>query len=63
MIQRLINIGVKGKRLKFKGIVYHIYHKEQDKSHIEINEIIERETTEKNLTYIEKGVDQYLKNE
>ncbi|WP_109298780.1 glycosyltransferase family 2 protein [Aquimarina sp. AU474] len=62
MIQRLLNIGIKGKRLKFKGIVYHIYHHEQDKSHIHVNEIIERETTEKKVTYIEKGVDQYLKN-
>lgn len=60
MIQRLINNGVKGKRLKHKGIVYHIYHKEQDKSHIEVNKLIEKETTSKKLTYIEKGVDQYL---
>jgi len=61
MIQRLINIGIHGKRLKFKGLAYHIYHQEQDKSHIEVNKIIERETTDKKLTYIEKGVDQYLK--
>ncbi len=61
MAQRLINVGVKGKRLKFKGIVYHIYHPEQDKSHIHLNELIEKETTEKKVTYIEKGVDQYLK--
>jgi predicted glycosyltransferase involved in capsule biosynthesis len=60
MIQRLINNSVKGKRLKHKGIVYHIYHKEQNKSHIEVNQLIEKETTEKKLTYIEKGVDQYL---
>ncbi|GAA3509393.1 glycosyltransferase family 2 protein [Aquimarina addita] len=60
MIQRLINIGIKGKRLKYKGLVYHIYHQEQDKSHIEVNKIIEKETTEKKITYIDKGVDQYL---
>ncbi|NNC51147.1 MAG: glycosyltransferase family 2 protein [Flaviramulus sp.] len=60
MIQRLLNIGVKGKRLKFRGIVYHIYHKEQDKSHININEIIENETTKKKITFIEKGINQYL---
>ncbi|MCF7561767.1 glycosyltransferase family 2 protein [Sabulilitoribacter multivorans] len=60
MIQRLLNIGVKGKRLKFGGIVYHIYHNEQDKSHININEIIEKETTEKKITFIEKGINQYL---
>ena len=60
MIQRLINIGVQGKRLKFKGLVYHIFHHEQNKSHLEVNRLIEKETTEKKLTYINKGVDQYL---
>ena len=60
MIQRLINIGVRGKRLKFKGIVYHIYHKEQNKSQIGINKLIEEETINKKITYVEKGVDQYL---
>lgn len=60
MIQRLHNIGIKGKRLKFAGIAYHIYHKEQSKSHLEINNEIERLTTEKKLTFIEKGVNQFL---
>ena len=62
MIQRMINIGVKGRRLKFRGLVYHIYHNEKNKSHIHINELIEKQTTEENITYIEKGVDQYLNN-
>jgi len=61
MVQRLINIGIKGKRLKYKGIVYHIYHPEQDKTHIAFNQHIEKETTKKKVTYIAKGVDQYLK--
>ena len=61
MIQRLINIGIKGKRLKFKGLAYHIYHNEQDRSLVHLNEIIEKETTEKKLIFIEKGVNQYLK--
>ena len=60
MIQRLHNIGVNGKRLKFAGIAYHIYHKEQSKIHFEINNEIERQTTEKKLTFIEKGINQYL---
>ncbi len=60
MIQRLLNTGIQGRRLKYAGLAYHIYHPEQDKSHIEVNKIIERETTEKKVTYIEKGVDQYL---
>ena len=60
LIQRLHNIGIIGKRLKFCGIVYHIYHKEQSKSHIEINNLIEKETTEKKIIFIEKGINQYL---
>ncbi|MGC6431482.1 MAG: glycosyltransferase family 2 protein [Jejuia sp.] len=61
LIQRMINIGVKGKRLKFKGLAYHIYHNEQSKNDFHINEMIEKQTTEGNATYIENGVDQYLK--
>ncbi|AXB57222.1 glycosyltransferase family 2 protein [Flavobacterium fluviale] len=60
MIQRLHNIGIKGKRLKYAGIVYHIYHKEQSKNRLEINTEIERQTIEKKLTFIEKGINQYL---
>lgn len=60
MIQRLHNIGIQGKRLKYAGLAYHIYHKEQSKSHIEINNKIEEETTNKKLTYIDKGIDQFL---
>lgn len=60
MVQRLHNIGIKGKRLKYSGIVYHIFHKEQSKSHLEINNEIERQTTEKKLTFIEKGINQFL---
>lgn len=61
MIQRLHNIGIKGKRLRYKGIAYHIYHNEQSKDHIHLNEVIEAETTKNKVTYIEKGVNQYLK--
>lgn len=60
MIQRLLNIGIKGRRLKFKGLAYHIYHKEQSKDNFYKNEIIEKQTTENNVTYIEKGIDKYL---
>jgi predicted glycosyltransferase involved in capsule biosynthesis len=60
MIQRMHNIGIQGTRLRNCGIAYHIYHKEQFKGHIEINNEIEKQTTEKKLTFIEKGINQYL---
>lgn len=60
MIQRLHNIGIKGKRLKHAGIAYHIYHKEQSKNQLEVNNEIEKQATEKKLTFIEQGINQYL---
>lgn len=60
MIERLHNIGIKGSRLKYSGIAYHIYHKEQSRSQLEINNEIERQTIENKLTFIEKGINQYL---
>lgn len=60
MIQRLHNLGIKGKRLKHAGIAYHIYHPEQSKSHIEVNLEIERNTTNQKITFIEKGINQFL---
>ena len=62
MAQRLHNIGVKAKRLRYKGIVYHIYHKEQSKDHISLNQKIEDDTTKNRITFIKKGIDQYLKS-
>jgi len=60
MIERMHNIGVKGKRLKFAGIAYHLYHKSQSKSQIDINIAIEKETIEKKMKFTKKGINQYL---
>ncbi|MFP9098288.1 glycosyltransferase family 2 protein [Flavobacterium sp. RHBU_24] len=60
LIERLHNLGIKGRRLKHTGIAYHIYHPEQSKTHVAHNFAIEDETRAKKLTYIEKGIDQYL---
>ncbi|GGB86144.1 glycosyl transferase family 2 [Flavobacterium suaedae] len=61
LIERMHNNGVLGKRLKYTGLAYHIYHKEQPKNNLEINKKIEKETTAKKITYVDKGIDQYLK--
>jgi len=60
LIQRMINNGVLGKRIKHKGIVYHVYHKEQDKSQVHLNLEIEKQMESSGNTYAQKGVDQYL---
>ena len=60
LIERFHNINLRGKRLKFAGIAYHIYHKEQDKSLTDINGAIERKTVDEHLKFIANGVNQYL---
>lgn len=60
MIQRLHNIGINAKRLKNCGIVYHIYHEEQSRNQLSINNEILKQTTENKLTFIENGISQYL---
>lgn len=60
LIQRLHNLGIKGKRLKHVALTYHIYHKEQDKSHISQNDALEDFARENKIISIQKGINQYL---
>ncbi|MCM4154561.1 glycosyltransferase family 2 protein [Gramella sp. AN32] len=60
MIIRLLNSGVKGKRLRYGGILYHIWHKASSRSQENINEKIEAKTAQENLKRCAKGIDQYL---
>lgn len=60
LIERMHNFGIKGRRLKHVGIAYHIYHPDQCKLHVNQNFAVEDETRLKKLTFIEKGINQYL---
>lgn len=57
---RLHNSGIKAKRLKFNGIVYHLDHPEKDTSNFKTNDYIQNQTIKKKLTYIPNGIDKYL---
>lgn len=60
LVLRMHNAGIEAKRLKFAGIVYHIYHNEQSKSFLDRNDKIQQKTVEQKLTFAEKGINQYL---
>lgn len=60
-VLRMLNNRVKGKRLRYGGIVYHIYHPEKSKSRLEQNNLIEKETIKEGKTWCSSGVDKYLK--
>jgi GT2 family glycosyltransferase len=57
---RLMNAGVKLRFLKFGGIVYHLYHNERPLSRVAINEELFNESRSKKITYVPKGMDQYI---
>lgn len=59
---RLLNSGISGRRLRYRGIVYHIWHKIGSKSRKNINEEIQKKAVREKLKWCENGVDKYLKN-
>ena len=60
MVIRLLNLGVKGKRLRYMGIVYHIWHLVKDQSRFEINDSLQQQTQQKKIKRCENGIDNYL---
>lgn len=59
-ILRILNKGIEGKRLRYGGIVYHLYHPESSKSHLEDNDKIQQRTIQEKLVWCENGVSKYL---
>lgn len=57
---RFHNNGIRAKRLRYSGIVYHIYHTEKSKSQLIRNNEIEKDTIKQNKTWCVNGIDAYL---
>jgi len=60
IIVRLINRGVYGRRLRYRGIIYHIYHPEKSKSRFDLNDEIQQNSIKNKSTWCENGIDKYL---
>lgn len=60
LVIRLGNKGLLAKRLRYVGIVYHIYHQENSKNRLLINDGIQKKSIEERIVRIEKGISQYL---
>lgn len=58
---RMGNNGVKAKRIRYAGIVFHIHHKINSKDNFELNDKIQSETIANKTVRILNGVDKYLK--
>lgn len=59
---RLLNAGIKLRLLKFRGIVFHLYHKEAPRSNLKENADLYKLSTERKLIKAGKGLDQYSRN-
>lgn len=57
---RLNNNGVKGKRIRYAGIVYHIFHHEKSKNYLDKNNSIQEATVTNKTTWCNAGIDKYL---
>lgn len=53
---RLINKGLKKRFLKFMGIAFHIYHKENDRANQPKNKQILRDAMQKKTTWVKNGI-------
>ncbi len=60
LILRFHNIGLQARRLRYRGIVFHIYHNEKSRDRFEINDTIEQKTINEVVKWAKNGVDKYL---
>lgn len=60
LIMRMINNGILGKRIRYRGIVYHIFHNENSRERLTINDDIQQKTINEELTWCKNGIDKYL---
>src|SRR5690606_17586928 len=63
LVVRLLNSGIKGRRLKFRAIIYHIWHKESSRGNYNVNFQIQEEAIQQKLTRCDNGIDKYLEKD
>ena len=59
MVIRMLNHGVQRFYLKFAGVGFHLYHKENTRASLSQNDAILQNTIDQKLTRCELGLDQY----
>lgn len=57
---RFHNFGLNARRLRYRGIVFHIYHKELSKSRLKLNNDIEQSTIKNKAIWCKNGIHKHL---
>ncbi|MAN59391.1 MAG: glycosyl transferase [Flavobacteriaceae bacterium] len=60
LMVRMMNKGVLGRRLRYSGIVFHIWHKTSSMHNVAKNDAIQRQAVAEKRTWCERGIAQYL---
>lgn len=60
---RLLNSGILRKNLKFAGIAYHLYHKENTKNSLPQNDLKLKKSIDEKLIRCENGIDRFISKE
>lgn len=60
MVLRLLNKDVQGKRIRYGGVIYHIYHPEKSKENLDRNTAIQEKTIQEKRISCEDGIEKYL---
>ena len=60
LIIRMMNHGCKGKRIRYSGIVYHIWHQSVSKNSLNKNDIIQQKAIDNSIKRCTNGVDKYF---
>ncbi len=60
LVIRMGNNGILSKRLRYAGIVYHIYHKVNSKNNLKINNELQNKALTEQLIRCKNGIDKYI---
>ena len=60
MVIRLLNNDIYGKRLRYQGIIYHLWHPQAQRERDTINYEIQLKAEQQKLQTCENGIDKYL---
>ncbi|PHS63343.1 MAG: glycosyl transferase [Flavobacterium sp.] len=56
---RMNNKGVNGRRIRYSGIVYHIWHNSFSKHNLNKNDLIQKDAIDYKISWCSNGVDKY----
>lgn len=60
LVIRMGNAGIKSRRLRYAGILYHIHHAIKSKDNLMNNDLIQQKTIKNKIIWAKKGINQYL---